>query len=204
VTVIIYSIQALASVPTQEPRIDPDFGGHAKRNEFNLDGHLHLMNGGTLEIVQIETATIDYMPGVSSDEKKHRLARMSYEAGAQSRSSSRSRQHRRRRRHRTGELLREGHPYTARARGAVLACYNMLIPYLCPELPPVQKDALRKSVKTSLVFTSVALRNWPAFDKLKLHLFWCIWYARRAGRACRSTTKIARDARNCSPRRSTH
>src|SRR6202050_1972395 len=27
-----------------------DFGGHAKRNEFNLDGHLNLMNGGTLEI----------------------------------------------------------------------------------------------------------------------------------------------------------
>ena len=27
-----------------------DFGGHAKRNEFNLGGHLHLMNGGTLEI----------------------------------------------------------------------------------------------------------------------------------------------------------
>src|ERR1700744_2565136 len=27
-----------------------DFGGHAKRNEFHLDGKLHLMNGGTLEI----------------------------------------------------------------------------------------------------------------------------------------------------------
>ena len=27
-----------------------DFGGHAKRNEFNLDGQLNLMNGGTLEI----------------------------------------------------------------------------------------------------------------------------------------------------------
>jgi len=27
-----------------------DFGGHAKRNEFHLDGQLHLMNGGTLEI----------------------------------------------------------------------------------------------------------------------------------------------------------
>jgi hypothetical protein len=77
-------------VPTQEPRIDPDFGGHAKRNQFNLDGHLHLMASGTLEIVQIETATIDYMPGLSSDEKKQR---MSYEAGAQTqtRSSSRSR-----------------------------------------------------------------------------------------------------------------
>src|ERR1700761_7374544 len=27
-----------------------DFGGHAKRNEFNLSGQMHLMNGGTLEI----------------------------------------------------------------------------------------------------------------------------------------------------------
>lgn len=27
-----------------------DFGGHAKRNEFDLDGKLHLMNGGTLLI----------------------------------------------------------------------------------------------------------------------------------------------------------
>ena len=27
-----------------------DFGGHAKRNEFHLDGKLHLLNGGTLEI----------------------------------------------------------------------------------------------------------------------------------------------------------
>src|SRR5580698_2093814 len=27
-----------------------DFGGHAKRNEFNLNGHLNLLNGGTLEI----------------------------------------------------------------------------------------------------------------------------------------------------------
>ncbi len=27
-----------------------DFGGHAKRNEFDLNGHLNLLNGGTLEI----------------------------------------------------------------------------------------------------------------------------------------------------------
>ncbi len=65
--------------------------------------------------------------------------------------------------------LRGGKPYTARARGAVLACYNMMIPYLCPDLPAPQKDALHKLVKTPLVYTSVALRNWQAFDKLKLH-----------------------------------
>jgi len=65
--------------------------------------------------------------------------------------------------------LRGGRAFTARARGAVLACYNMMIPYLCPELPAAQKDALHKLVKTPLVYTSVALRNRRAFDALKIH-----------------------------------
>jgi spermidine dehydrogenase len=355
-----------------------DFGGHAKRNEFNLDGHLNLLNGGTLEIdsprpygpvaagllktlgidvpalikssqnlkfyddlglqagaffdqetfgadklvvglgedgtgavpldillnqaplsaharkeiAQIETAKIDYMPGVPSDEKKQRLSRMSYEAflrdvirvdpavlkfyhartmgewgvgtdavsaldcwgfgmpGFQGMKIAKGSISRMgftpagyedtggsfrlhfpdgnatiarllvrnliphaipgnsaedivtarvnyaqldrpdtavrlrlnstaiRARH-LGDAqsakqvevtyLRGGRPNTARARGAVLACYNVLIPYLCPELPPAQKDALHKLVKTPLVYTSVALRNWQAFDKLKLY-----------------------------------
>jgi spermidine dehydrogenase len=65
--------------------------------------------------------------------------------------------------------LRGGKPFTARAGGVVLACYNMMIPYLCPELPDSQKEALHKLVKTPLVYTSVALRNWEAFDKLKIY-----------------------------------
>jgi spermidine dehydrogenase len=65
--------------------------------------------------------------------------------------------------------LRGGRALTARARGAVLACYNAMIPYLCPELPAAQKDALHKLVKTPLVYTSVALRNRQAFDALKVH-----------------------------------
>jgi spermidine dehydrogenase len=65
--------------------------------------------------------------------------------------------------------VRGGKAFTARARGTVLACYNMMIPYLCPELPPAQKDALHQLVKTPLVYTSVALRNRQAFDNLKLH-----------------------------------
>lgn len=64
--------------------------------------------------------------------------------------------------------LRGGHPFTARARGVVLAGYNMMIPYLCPELPAAQKDALHQLVKTPLVYTSVALRNRRAFDALKV------------------------------------
>src|SRR5262249_25043555 len=57
-----------------------------------------------------------------------------------------------------------------RARGAacVLAGWNMMIPYLAPELPEVQKQALHALVKTPLVYVSVALRNWDAFAKLKI------------------------------------
>jgi spermidine dehydrogenase len=65
--------------------------------------------------------------------------------------------------------LRDGSAFTARARGVVLACYNMMIPYLCPELPASQQQALKSLVKTPLVYTTVALRNWRAFDQLKLH-----------------------------------
>jgi spermidine dehydrogenase len=350
-----------------------DFGGHAKRNEFNLDGHLNLLNGGTLEIdsprpygpiaagllttlgidvaklakttqnlefyehlglqsavffdqetfgadklsvglgrvpfkqlladaplsaparatiVQIEEGKIDYLPGLSSDEKKQRLSRMSYESflrdvvraepavlnfyhartmgewgvgtdavsaldcwgigipGFQGMNLAKGSIRRmgftpagyadtggslrlhfpdgnatiarllvrdlipgavpgnsaldvvtarvnyaqldrgatpvRLRLNSTAigarnlgdpksadqveiTYLRGGRAFTARARGAVLACYNVMVPYLCPELPAAQKDALHKLVKTPLVYTSVALRNRQAFDALKIH-----------------------------------
>ncbi len=48
----------------------------------------------------------------------------------------------------------------------ILACYNVMIPYICPELPAKQREALGYLVKTPLVYTHVALRNWEAFAKL--------------------------------------
>jgi spermidine dehydrogenase len=59
-----------------------------------------------------------------------------------------------------------GEVFTARAKGCVLACWNMAIPYLCPDLPEKQKEALHYLVKVPLVYTSVGLRNWTAFQKL--------------------------------------
>lgn len=56
--------------------------------------------------------------------------------------------------------------YSVRAKGAVLACWNMVIPYLCPDLPADQKDALHYGVKVPLVYTVVGVRNWTAFQKL--------------------------------------
>ncbi|MGA8341838.1 MAG: FAD/NAD(P)-binding protein [Candidatus Sulfotelmatobacter sp.] len=56
--------------------------------------------------------------------------------------------------------------YRVSAKGCVLACWNMVIPYLCPELPETQKEALHYLVKIPLVYASVGIRNWKAFQKL--------------------------------------
>ncbi len=64
---------------------------------------------------------------------------------------------------------RGGTLYKTTARQCVLACWNMMIPYLCPELPDVQKAALHQLVKTPLVYVSVALKNWRAFQRLGIH-----------------------------------
>ncbi|MGA2098297.1 MAG: NAD(P)-binding protein [Candidatus Acidiferrum sp.] len=55
------------------------------------------------------------------------------------------------------------------AKNCVLACYNGMIPYICPDLPQKQKEALSYLVKTPLVYTHVALRNWSSFAKLGVH-----------------------------------
>jgi len=58
---------------------------------------------------------------------------------------------------------------SVRAKNCVLACYNGMIPYICPELSDKQKEALAYLVKAPLVYTHVAIKNWTAFKKLGLH-----------------------------------
>jgi spermidine dehydrogenase len=64
---------------------------------------------------------------------------------------------------------RDTKAYTVRAKSVVMACWNMMIPYLLDELPAEQKTALHYGVKVPLVYTQVALRNWTAFHKLGTH-----------------------------------
>ena len=65
--------------------------------------------------------------------------------------------------------MRGGKLQNVQAGSCVLACYNMMIPYVCPELPEKQRDALHSLVKTPLVYTHVAIRNWTAFRSLGIH-----------------------------------
>jgi len=59
-----------------------------------------------------------------------------------------------------------GHAYRVYARRCVLACYNGMIPFMCPELPAPQREALANQVKAPILYTNVALRNWQAWEKL--------------------------------------
>jgi len=56
--------------------------------------------------------------------------------------------------------------YRVQAQCCVLACYNGMIPSMCPELPAPQREALALQVKAPILYTNVALRNWQAWKKL--------------------------------------
>jgi spermidine dehydrogenase len=55
-----------------------------------------------------------------------------------------------------------------RVRGGhvVLACWNSVIPHLCPDLPAEQREALAYGIKAPIVYTNVLLRNWTSFARL--------------------------------------
>jgi spermidine dehydrogenase len=62
-----------------------------------------------------------------------------------------------------GRLLR------MRAAQCVLACWNMVIPYICPELPEKQREALAWEPKVPIVYTNVVLRDWTSWKRLGIN-----------------------------------
>jgi spermidine dehydrogenase len=65
--------------------------------------------------------------------------------------------------------IRAGKPRRVRANHAVLACFNMLIPYIMPELGAPQRQALAQNVKAPLVYNKVLVRNWHPWVRLGVH-----------------------------------
>ncbi|NWD83533.1 NAD(P)/FAD-dependent oxidoreductase [Pseudomonas reactans] len=64
---------------------------------------------------------------------------------------------------------RGGQLAQVRGKRCILACYNMMIPYLLKDLPATQAQALSQNVKYPLVYTKVVIRNWQSFQKLGVH-----------------------------------
>jgi spermidine dehydrogenase len=56
-----------------------------------------------------------------------------------------------------------------RARHVVLACFNMLMPYVLDGLPAAQVAALKRNVKLPLVYSNVLGRDWRPWQRLGVH-----------------------------------
>ena len=56
--------------------------------------------------------------------------------------------------------------YQVKGKGVVMACYNMMIPHIVPDLPEDQDAALRSHVKSPLQYTNVGLKNWKAIKEI--------------------------------------
>jgi spermidine dehydrogenase len=61
---------------------------------------------------------------------------------------------------------RGGKVYTAKGKNSILACWHVVIPYICEDLPSKQKEALASAQKVPLLYTNVAIKNWTAFQKV--------------------------------------
>ena len=71
------------------------------------------------------------------------------------------------------DYVKEGKALRVTGKHSVLACYNAMIPDLCPELPESQKDGLRYGEKAPLVWANVLLENSNAFSELGVNLIAC-------------------------------
>ncbi|MEM8682036.1 MAG: NAD(P)-binding protein [Pseudomonadota bacterium] len=60
-------------------------------------------------------------------------------------------------------VVRDGKASTLTAGKVVVAGYNAMVPYLCPEMPAEQRAALGTALRAPLVYTNVLLTNWRGF-----------------------------------------
>lgn len=64
------------------------------------------------------------------------------------------------------DYIQDDKSYRVKGKGVVMACYNMIIPYIVSGLPEEQDAALRRSVKIPLQYTTVGLKNWRAIKEI--------------------------------------
>lgn len=56
-----------------------------------------------------------------------------------------------------------------RAKHAIFAAYNMMLPYVCKEMDERQRKVLSKRTKAPIVYVKVALRNWQSWVDAGVH-----------------------------------
>ncbi len=66
--------------------------------------------------------------------------------------------------------INDNQSYEVNAGAVVMACYNMIIPYIVKGMPEEQVAALKLQNKMPLQYTTVGLRNWRAMQELGIGL----------------------------------
>lgn len=69
--------------------------------------------------------------------------------------------------------INDNKAYQVKGKGVVMAGYNMMIPYIVPDLPEEQDAALRKLSKVPLQYTTVGLRHWRAIKEAGIGMAMC-------------------------------
>jgi spermidine dehydrogenase len=68
--------------------------------------------------------------------------------------------------------VRGASTYRVRGKHVILACYNHMVPHLCPDLPKAQADAINVAEKIPLAYINIVLRNSKAFENVGYHSFY--------------------------------
>ena len=71
------------------------------------------------------------------------------------------------------DYVQQGKPLRITANHCVLACYNNLIPALCPEMSDAQKSGLGYGVRVPFVYANILLENGRAFSELGVKMTQC-------------------------------
>jgi spermidine dehydrogenase len=66
--------------------------------------------------------------------------------------------------------INDNKSYQVKGKGVVMACYNIMIPHIVPDLPKEQAAALRRSMRLPLQYTTVGLKNWRAMKEMEIGL----------------------------------
>ena len=73
----------------------------------------------------------------------------------------------------TVSYVRDNQLEKVSASKCILACNSNVIPFICPELPDKQKEALAFQVKVPILYTNVAVKNWEAWKNLGIGAMVC-------------------------------
>ena len=58
--------------------------------------------------------------------------------------------------------------YQVKGKGVVMACYNVMIPHIVPDIPEEQAAALRRNMRIPLFYSTVGLKNWRAMKEMEI------------------------------------